>query len=75
MDELDNLLDNYSKPDLEIPLEKRFEIAKFNNLIEGASKEQAIELAKQAWKLMLIREHTMNELLKYEWGLTDTKAA
>jgi hypothetical protein len=67
MEELENLLDNYNKPDLEVPLEKKFEIAKFNNEIEKCSKEQAIDLAKTAFKCMIINHYSMLQLLKHSW--------
>lgn len=69
MDELENLLNNYKKADSiqDVPTHKLFEIAKFNHIIEEANREQAINLAKDIYKLMIIREHSMNELLKHKW--------
>lgn len=69
MDELENLLSEYKKADAlqSVPIEKTFAIAKFNNLIENANRQQAIDLAKEVYKYMVIREHSMNELLKHKW--------
>jgi len=76
MEELENLLDNYSKPDLEVPLEKKFEIAKFNNEIEKCSREQAIDLAKTAFECMITNQYSMLQLLKHSWFTgEDSKAA
>lgn len=68
MDELENLLSEYKKADDSqgVPTHKLFEIAKFNHIIEEASREQAIDLAKNIYKFMIIREHFMNELLKHK---------
>lgn len=74
MDELNNLLNNY-KSDTSVPLHKQFEIIKFNNTIETASREQAIALAKEAFKAMVIREAITSELVKHSWGLDLDQAA
>jgi hypothetical protein len=74
MDELENLLSDYNKADAlqGVPIEKTFAIAKFNNLIERADRQQAIDLAKEVYKYMIIREYSMNELLKHQWFTGDS---
>lgn len=67
MDELESLLSEYSKPDLEVPLHKQFEILKFGNKLDKCSREQAIQIAKLVYKAMVINHHSMLELLKHNW--------
>ena len=67
MDEIDKILENYIKPELELPLEKKFEIANFNNKIEKCNKEQAIKLAKLTFECMIVNQYNMLELLKHKW--------
>lgn len=74
MDELENLLSEYKKPELEIPLHKQFEIRKFNNALEKCSREQAIEVAKLGYEAMVINHHAMLKLLEHQW-FTEDKAA
>ena len=64
MDELDNILKTDS---IELPIEKQFEIKKFENLIKNASRDQALDIALKSFKLMLYREHTVTNMLKNEW--------
>lgn len=64
MDELNNLL---KVDNLELPIEKQFEIRKFEDLIKNANREQALEIALKVFKLMIYREYTVNNMLKKQW--------
>ena len=69
MDELENLLNNYSKPEHTLSLHKQLMLAHFKNSINFASKEQLKELCIQCYENMLVREEITSELIKHEWGL------
>jgi hypothetical protein len=47
-----------------LSLEKQFQLADFNQKLDKASREQAIEIAKSTFKLMLAREQLVSELMK-----------
>jgi hypothetical protein len=69
MDELENLLNNYSKPEHTLSLPKQLMLAHFKNSINFASKEQLKELCIQCYENMLVREEITSELIKHKWGL------
>lgn len=69
MDELENLLDNYRKPEHTLSLPKQLMLAHFKNTIKEASRDQLIELCNKCFETMLVREEITSELIKHEWGL------
>ena len=69
MDELENLLNNYSKPEHTLSLPKQLMLAHFKNSINFASKEQLKELCIQCYENMLVREEITSELIKHKLGL------
>lgn len=75
MDELENLLNNYSKPEHTLSLPKQLMLAHFKNSINSASKEQLKELCIQCYESMLVREEITSELIKHKWGLDPISTA
>ena len=68
-EELDNLLNNYIKPEHSLSLGKQLSLAHFKNQANQMSREQAIELAVKSFHTMLVREELTTELVKQSWGL------
>lgn len=69
MDELNDMVREYSKGDTELSLESQFEIIRFNTLVESANKDQAIQLAKDVYKALIVRTSISNKLIAHSWGI------
>jgi hypothetical protein len=75
MDELKGLFGSYDNFESKLPTEKLFAIARFNAIVDSASKEQLMQIAKETYKYMVYKEEFVNQLLKKDWGLDSNKAA
>ena len=66
-----DMLTNYVKPEYTLGLLDDFELAKFTSLAKNLSREQAIELAVEAYRTMLINKMISTELIGHSWGMNN----
>ena len=66
-----DMLANYVKPEYTLGLLEDFELAKFKSLAKNLSREQAIELAIEAYRTMLINKMISTELIGHSWGMNN----
>jgi hypothetical protein len=66
-----DMLASYVKPEYTLGLLDDFELAKFKNLAKNLSREQAIDLAIEAYRTMLINRMISTELVGHSWGMNN----
>jgi hypothetical protein len=54
--------------EVQLTLEQRFSISKFNLEVEKMTEQQAKEFLKNLYQEMIIQETMYRELVKQQWG-------